>query len=80
MERLPSLLYLTDLLYGVVLHQAQALLDAYVDSVERILGAPPGSLQEGKPDDLREWWGALRPEQSKQDVFPSPVGESASMI
>jgi AcrR family transcriptional regulator len=37
------------------LQQLEAVIDAYSDSVERILGAPPGSLPLGDVNVLKEW-------------------------
>ncbi len=58
-------LSLSDSIIGLLLepepapedHQKLALLmDAYADSVERILGAPAGSLKVFSADDFNEWW------------------------
>jgi hypothetical protein len=37
------------------LQRLEALIGAYSDSLERILGAPPGSLPLGDIDVLKEW-------------------------
>jgi TetR/AcrR family transcriptional regulator, transcriptional repressor for nem operon len=36
--------------------KAQALLDTYFDSIERVLGAPYGSLRAFQVEDFKEWW------------------------
>jgi TetR/AcrR family transcriptional regulator, transcriptional repressor for nem operon len=48
-------LLLTDHPPPDALQRLKALIGAYSDSVERILGAPPGSLPLGDVDILKEW-------------------------
>ena len=42
--------------------KSEIILDAYVDTIERIVGAPSGSLKVFEPDAFKEWWGVLQPE------------------
>ncbi len=42
--------------------ELQTIQEAYVDTVERVLGAPAGSLRVFGPDAFREWFVALQPE------------------
>ena len=37
-------------------HKLALLMDACADSVERILGAPAGSLKVFTADDFKGWW------------------------
>jgi len=39
-----------------------SILDAYVDAIERILGAPSGSLMVFKADDFKDWFVASQPD------------------
>ena len=64
-------LSLTDTIIGLFLsprpdeatfQQAEIILDAYVDTIERIVGAPSGSLNVFEPDAFKEWFVALEPE------------------
>ncbi len=64
-------LSLTDTIIGLLLsprpdettfQQAEITLDAYIDTIERIVGAPSGSLNVFEPDAFKEWWVALQPE------------------
>ena len=48
-------LLLTDHPPPDALQRLEALIGAYSDSVERILGAPPGSLPLGDVETLKEW-------------------------
>jgi hypothetical protein len=48
-------LLLTDHPPPDALERLEALIDAYSDSFERILGAPPGSLPLGDINVLKEW-------------------------
>lgn len=48
-------LLLTDHPPPDALQRLEALIDAYSDSMERILGAPPGSLPLGDINVLKEW-------------------------
>jgi TetR/AcrR family transcriptional regulator, transcriptional repressor for nem operon len=41
---------------AALLQQVDTMLEAYVDSIERILGAPAGSLQVFKKGAFREWF------------------------
>ena len=38
------------------IQKLQDILDAFVDTLERTLGAPTGSLKVFKPDDFKDWW------------------------
>jgi AcrR family transcriptional regulator len=38
------------------------VLDAYFDAIERVLGAPRGSLKTLQADDFKEWWISTQPE------------------
>jgi hypothetical protein len=38
------------------------ILDAFVDTIERTLGAPTGSLKVFKPDDFKDWWAEIQAE------------------
>ncbi len=58
-------LLLTDHPPPDALQRLEALIGAYSDSLERILGAPPGSLPLGDVDILKEW-------------LPAPAGSSES--
>lgn len=40
------------------LQKAQVILDAYVDTIERILGSPSGSLKGFEADAFKEWFAA----------------------
>ena len=40
------------------LQRAQLILDAYADTIERILGAPAGSLKAFDGDAFEEWFAA----------------------
>jgi len=42
--------------------KSEIILDAYVDTIERIVGAPSGSLKVFEPDAFKEWWGVLQRE------------------
>ncbi len=64
-------LTLSDAIIGMLLSQESdpdvrqkltILLDAYVDSVERILGAPSGSLRVLEPETFETWYDAVQPE------------------
>ncbi len=46
--------------------KAEIILDAYFDTIERILGAPAGSLKVFKADDLKEWWGTAKLEPASE--------------
>jgi AcrR family transcriptional regulator len=72
-------LNLTDSLIGLFLAPApdQAayqkvaiVLDAYVDSVERILGAPTGSLQVLEADAFKDWFVAVPPMPAAESPAP----------
>jgi TetR/AcrR family transcriptional regulator, transcriptional repressor for nem operon len=61
-------LNLTDSISGFLLHphldqavyrESSATLEAYVDAIERILGAPQGSLQVFEAEDFKEWFEAV---------------------
>jgi AcrR family transcriptional regulator len=43
------------------IQESRSILDAYVDAIERILGAPPGSLRVLSPDALKDWFPAGQP-------------------
>jgi AcrR family transcriptional regulator len=45
-----------------VFQKLEDTLDAYVDTLERILGAPSGSLKVFEAEAFREWFVALQPE------------------
>ncbi len=47
-----------------VLDELAVTLDAYVDCIERILGAPAGSLKVFGPDTFKDWMDQWRPEQA----------------
>ncbi len=64
-------LSLTDTIIGLLLSPAlnqetlrelQTILVAYLDTIERILGAPEGSLQVFEPGAFDEWLVAVQPE------------------
>jgi len=66
-------LSLSDTLIGLLLspgpdpgtaQKLEITLDAYVDTIERILGAPAGSLKVFEADAFKEWFAALQPESS----------------
>ena len=40
----------------------ETILEAYIDSIERILGAPPGSLKVFEANDFKDWFVASQPE------------------
>ncbi len=72
-------LNLTDSLIGLFLTPApdQAayqkvaiVLDAYVDSVERILGAPTGSLRVLEADAFKDWFVAVPPMPAAESPAP----------
>jgi len=42
--------------------ELNAVLDAYFDAIERILGAPAGSLKTLQADDFKEWWTSTQAE------------------
>jgi hypothetical protein len=45
---------------------SEITLDAYVDTIERIVGAPSGSLNVFEPDVFKEWFVALEPEPASE--------------
>jgi AcrR family transcriptional regulator len=64
-------LSLSDTLIGLLLspgpdqaafQKAEIIMDAYVDTIERILGVPSGSLKVFEPDAFREWFVEIQPE------------------
>jgi len=64
---------LSDTLIGLLLspgpdqaafQKMQITLDAYVDTIERILGGPSGSLQVFEEGSFKEWFAAFEPEPS----------------
>src|SRR5713226_3435253 len=68
-------LSLTDTIIGLLLsprpdqatfHKSEIILDAYVDTIERIVGAPSGSLNIFEPDAFKEWFVALEPEPASE--------------
>jgi len=69
-------LSLSDNLIGLILtpgpdpatfQKAEVILDAYVDTIERILGAPSGSLKVFEPGDLfKEWFDAVQPDSTSK--------------
>ena len=44
------------------LQKMEIILEAYFDTIERILGAPPGSLKIYTAEDFKDWLVALQPE------------------
>ncbi len=54
------------------LEQAETLLAGYTDAIERILGAPPGSIRLMDTDALKEWFRA-------DDLVASPGNSSQEM-
>ena len=68
-------LSLTDTIIGLLLspkpdqatfQQSQITLDAYVETIERIVGAPSGSLNIFEPNAFKEWFVALEPEAASE--------------
>jgi AcrR family transcriptional regulator len=63
-------LSLTDSIVGLVLapedvnamEKLTLILEAYAETVERILGAPPGSVRVFEPGIFEEWFTAVHPE------------------
>jgi AcrR family transcriptional regulator len=64
-------LSLTDTIAGLLLssradqtaqQQLENILNAYVDTIARILGAPSGSLKVFEPGAFKEWFVAIEPE------------------
>jgi AcrR family transcriptional regulator len=49
-----------------IIQEAQITLEAYVDTIERILGAPSGSLNVFDAADFKEWFVALEPEPTSE--------------
>jgi AcrR family transcriptional regulator len=58
---------------GDVLHRAQRLVAAYNDALERVLGAPAGSVALMDAESLREWFAA------PSDDLAAPVGVATEM-
>jgi TetR/AcrR family transcriptional regulator, transcriptional repressor for nem operon len=50
----------------LIIHKSQTLLEAYIDTIERIVGAAKGSLKGFGPDDFKEWYGVLQPESESK--------------
>ena len=46
--------------------KTKTILDAYVDTIERILGASSGSLKIFEPDTFKDWFGVLEPEPASK--------------
>jgi len=46
---------------SLIAQKTELILAAYVDSIERILGAAPGSMKRFQADALKDWWGIQQP-------------------
>lgn len=50
----------------ISIQELEVILNAHVDAIERILGAPAGSLEFFKADDFEEWFAVTQPEYERQ--------------
>ena len=66
-----------------VLEQLGKVLHAYFDAIERLLGAPTGSLQAFQADDFKDWWLSTQAETNMQPasspLAPEQQNQSASL-